>query len=226
MIPRRLHGSLTPILGSLYVVVSLPFGVYAQVVPNQPNDPVMPPTPGLLRETLTAKKLTPHEKFQYRVVEQFGIRGFLGTAISAGIGQGLDIPDAWGPHWDGYGKRYASGFGVGISRQVFALGLDDLLHQDPRYFPSSQAGFMPRLDNVLKQLLLAKDDDGHVRVASSRIISAFAAGFLANAWQPKGHGGIGDGLERGGLSLVGNAAFFFLQEFVPFTRNSAFRHHR
>lgn len=185
----------------------------------------MPPTPGLLRDTLTAKRLTPHEKFEYRVVEQFGIRGFLGTAISAGIAQGLDVPEAWQSHWGGYGKRYASGFGVGMSRQVFALGLDDILHEDPRYFPSSQPGFGPRLVNVLKQVLIAKKDDGYATVASSRIISAFGAGFLANSWQPKGNGSAADGAERGGLSLVGDAAFFFLQEFVPFTRNSAFRHH-
>jgi hypothetical protein len=217
---------LTAILRSFFLVLSVSLRVYAQVVPNQPDDPVMPPSPGLLERTLTAKKLTPDEKFQYRVVEQFGIRGFLGTAISAAIGQGLDVPDAWGPHWDGYGKRYASGFGVGISRQVFALGLDDLLHQDPRYFPSSQLAFKPRFENVFKQVLVAKQDNGHASVASSRILSAFGAGFLANAWQPKGHRSVEDGLERGALSLAGNAAFFFLQEFVPFTRNSAFRHHR
>jgi len=100
-----------------------------------------------------------------------------------------------------------------MSRQVFAFGLDDLLHQDPRYFPSSHVGFTPRLRNVLTQVVIAKKDDGHATLASSRIISAFAAGFLANTWQPKGKGGIGDGFERGGLSLVGDAAFFFLQEF-------------
>jgi len=217
---------LTAIPRSLFLVLSVSLQVYAQALASEAADPVMPPTPGLLQKTLTAKKLTLHEKFEYRVVQQFGIRGLLGTAISAGIGQGLDIPDAWGPHWDGYGKRYASGFGLGMSRQVFALGLDQVLHQDGRYFPSSQVGFKARFGNVLKQILLAKNDNGQVTVASSRIISSFASGFLANTWQPKGHGGIGNGLERGGLSLAGDTAFFFLQEFVPFTRNSVFRHHR
>jgi hypothetical protein len=184
----------------------------------------MPPKPGLLDNTLTARKLMSDEKFRYRVIEQFGIRGFLGTSISAGIGQGLDVPDAWGPHWDGYAKRYASGFAGGMSRQVFALGLDDLLHQDPRYFPSSQTAFGPRLRNVLKQVVVARNDNGDATIASSRIASAFGASFLTNAWQPKGNGGVGDGLERTGLSLAGDAAFFFVQEFVPFTRNSVFRH--
>jgi hypothetical protein len=206
--------------------VALCFASYAQVLPSRPSDPVIAPVPGLLENTLTAPKLTAHEKFHSRVLEQFGWRGLLGTAVSAGIGQGFDVPDAWGPHWDGYGKRYASGFALGTTRQVFAFGLDDLLHQDPRYFPSSQVGFKPRLRNVFKQVFLAKKDDGQATIASSRMISAFGAAFLANTWQPHGNGSAVDGLERGGLTLVGDAAFFFLQEFVPFTRKSAFRHHR
>jgi hypothetical protein len=213
---------LTAIPRSLFLVLFTSLRVYSQVVAR---NPVIPPTPGLLERTLTAETLTSHEKFKYRVVEQFGIRGFLGTAISAGIGEGLDIPDAWGPHWDGYAKRYASGFGLGISRQVFALGLDDILHQDPRYYPSSQLRSGPRLENVLKQVVITKNDNGQAAIASSRILSALGAGLLANAWQPEGHRSIADGLERGGLSLAGDAAFFFLQEFVPFTRNSVFRHH-
>jgi hypothetical protein len=119
------------------LVLALSFKSHAQVLPNRPSDPVISPVPGLLEDTLTAKKLTTEEKCDYRVIEQFGVRGFLGTAIGAGIAQGFDVPDRWGPHWDGLAKRYASGFAGGTSRQVFALGLDDLLHQDPRYFPSS-----------------------------------------------------------------------------------------
>jgi len=207
------------------MVLAFSVGTYAQVLPEQPNSPTIPPTPGVLEDTLTAKKLAPRQKFQLRVIQQFGIRGVLGSAISAGIGQGFAEPEAWGPHWDGYGKRYASAFGVGLSRQLFALGLDDVLHQDPRYFPSSRAGFRRRFGNVLKQVVIAKQDNGSAVFATSRIASAFGAGFLANSWQPKGNGGVADGFERGGLTLAGDAAFFFLQEFLPFTRNSVFRHH-
>lgn len=58
----------------------------------------MPPVAGLLENTLTAKQLTSDEKFHYRVVEQFGIRGLVGSAVTAGIAQGFDVPDAWGSH--------------------------------------------------------------------------------------------------------------------------------
>jgi hypothetical protein len=227
LIVRRLHWSLTPRnFRSLCLILSFSLGSYAQIVPSQPRDPVLPPTPGLLKDTLTATKLSPHQKFQNRVVQQFGLRGVLGTAISAGIGQGYNVPEEWGPHWDGYGKRYASGFGMGITRGAIALGLEGLLHQDPRYFPSSRAGFRNRLRNVFKQVVIAKEDSGHATVAYGRIGSAFGAAFVVNSWQPNGNGGIGDGFERAGLAIVGDAAFFCMQEFIPFTRNSVFRRHR
>lgn len=194
------------------------------MIPTRPSAPVIPPVPGLLRDTLTAKKLSPGEKLEYGVFQQFGIRGLVGSAVSAGIAQGFEVPEAWGPHWDGFGKRYASALAAGLSRQAFQLAMDDGLHQDPRYFPSSVKGFFPRIRNVLKQVVIAKKDDGHTTFATSRVASAFGSGLLANAWQPKGNGSFADGLERGGLTLGGDAAFFCLQEFFPFTRNSEFRH--
>lgn len=215
----------TEALWSAHLVFFLSVVASGQVLPENPKQPVIPPTPGLLADTLTAKKFSSHEKFEYRVVEQFGFRGVLGSVISAGIAQGLDIPDAWGTHWEGYGKRFASNFGAGTARQIFAFGLDDVLHQDPRYFPSSEHGFKLRMKNVLKQVVITKKDDGAAVFASSRVASAFGAGFLANSWQPKGNGSAADGVERGALTLVGDAAFYFIQEFAPFTRNSAFRHH-
>jgi hypothetical protein len=206
--------------------VALSLGLNGQVLPSSSTSPALPPTPGRLADTLTSGRLSSREKFNFRVIEQFGVRGILGTAVSAAIGQGFDTPDAWGTHWDGYGKRYASGFAVGVTRGVIELGLEDVLHQDPRYFPSSRVGFAPRLRNVFEQVIIAKDDNGRAVIASGRIGGALGAGFIANAWQPKGNGGAADGVERAGLSLVGDAAFFLLQEFVPFIRNSAFRHHR
>jgi hypothetical protein len=82
------------------------------------------------------------------------------------------------------------------------------------------------LKNVLKQILIAKKDDGSATFAYSRVISAFGAGQLTNSWQPKSNNSVGDGLERGALTLLGDAGFFALQEFVPFTRNTIFRRHR
>src|SRR4051812_28684042 len=98
--------------------MGLSLGLQAQVLPNNPSAPVLPPTPGILQDTLTARKLSPGRKFEYRVIQQFGIRGVLGSAVGAAIAQGFNTPEAWGSHWDGYGKRYASAFGLAMTRGV------------------------------------------------------------------------------------------------------------
>ena len=197
----------------------------AQKISQDSSQPTVPPQPGVLRNTLTAKQLTTGEKFGVRVVQQFGIRGFAGAALSSGISQWRNTPREWGQGADAYGTRYGSAFGVTLSRQVFAFGLESTLHEDPRYFPSSEKGFFPRLKNIVKQSLIAKSDDGNARFAYARVISAFSAGQLANSWQPRSNNSVGDGLERGALTLAGDAGFFFLQEFAPFTRNTPFRRH-
>jgi hypothetical protein len=81
------------------------------------------------------------------------------------------------------------------------------------------------LKNVLKQTILTKRDNGDARFAYSRVASAFAAGYLANSWQPTSTRGAADGAERGLFSMLGDAGYFALQEFIPFTRNSIFRRH-
>jgi hypothetical protein len=109
---------------------------------------------------------------------------------------------------------------------VFAFGLDSALHEDSRYFPSNETGFGQRLKNVMKQVLIAKRDDGTATFAYSRVISAFGAGQLVRTWQPPSNNDFGDGLERTALTLAGDFGYFAMQEFLPFTRNSVFRHHR
>lgn len=201
------------------------FSAVAQVVTQNPSEPPVPPQPGILENTLTAKQLSVREKFQIRVVETVGIRGILGSAVGAGFAQAFGTPQEWGGGMEGFGLRYGSSFGNAVSRQSFAFVLDSAFHEDSRYFPSSETGFGPRIKNVLKQVLVAKKDDGKATFAYSRVISAFGSGQLVSVWQPASNGSVGDGLERGALSLAGDFAYFAVQEFFPFTRNSVFRRH-
>jgi hypothetical protein len=54
--------------------------------------------------------------------------------------------------------------------------------------------------------------------------SAFAAGQIANLWEPKSTGTPGGGVTRGCIILGGDMAYNFLQEFVPFVRPRSLRH--
>lgn len=165
------------------------------------------------------------DKFQLRVIQQFGWPSLLGAAIGGAILQGTNTPKEWGQGWGAYGERYASTYGTSLTDAVITYGLEAALHEDPRYFPSSQKGFGPRFGSVLRQALIAKRDDGHSTFAYARVTGAFASGFITNAWMPSSNNSAGDALVRGGVNLAGDAAFFLVQEFIPFTRNSYFRHH-
>jgi hypothetical protein len=189
-----------------------------------PSTAVPRKQPGQLSTAAAVPPLTVGEKFQYRVVGSFGVRGLIGNLTGAAIGQATNTPGEWGQGWGAYGKRYASGLGGTLCRQVFAFTLESAFHEDPRYFPSTERSKRARVRNVLKSVVITHTDSGESEFAYARVISAFGAGQLVNTWQPASTGHVSDGLERGIIVLGVDAGFNLLQEFVPFTRPKSVRH--
>ncbi len=180
--------------------------------------------PGELPNTISAPPFTVADKFAYRVVQGFGARGFVGAAVGAAIGQALNSPHEWNQGTSGFARRYVSGFAGNFSRQTFAFTLETLFHEDPRYFPSEDKGKKQRAVNALKQIIRCKTDDGGDSIAYARLFSAFGAGQFVNVWQPDSTGSVADGIKRGFISLGADAAYNFMQEFLPFTRPISLRH--
>src|SRR6185437_16013759 len=103
--------------------------------------------PGQVGDTASAKPFTVADKFDYRVVQSFGLRGLAGGVLGAAIGQGLDSPEEWGQGFGGFGKRYASSVAGNLTRQSMEFAIESALHEDPRYFPSTEKGFKARIKN-------------------------------------------------------------------------------
>jgi hypothetical protein len=181
--------------------------------------------PDRVGPTLTADPFTVPEKFDYRVVQSFGLRGFVGAGFGAAIGQVRDVPSEWGEGVGGYATRYAAALGTNLTRQSMAFLLETALHEDPRYFPSEEKGFRRRLKNVLLQTVVTRTDSGKETFAWARMGSAFGAGEFVNIWQPRSTGTAGGGLTRGCIILGGDLAYNFFQEFVPFVRPRSLRRH-
>jgi hypothetical protein len=164
---------------------------------------------------MQAAPLSVGGKFQARTVQSLGFRGVLGAAIGAAIGQGTNTPGEWGQGAEAFGKRFASGFGGAVARQTITFALEAPMHEDPRYFPSTETTKKARIWNVVKQTFLCKKDSGDSSFAYARIIGAFGTGQLVNAWQPKSTSGVSDGIERAFISLGLDAASNLSQEFIP-----------
>jgi hypothetical protein len=203
----------------------------AQAVPGVlMQTPAKAPSPGQtatqqLPNTIAAPPLTVADKFDYRIVQTFGLRGFLGATIASGIAQGYDTPSEWGQDFPGFAQRYATAFAGNLSRQVFAFGIESALHEDPRYFPLEGGhSFQERTLNSLKQVIWTRTDNGGSSFAYGRIASAFGSGQMVNIWLPGSDNSFGDGLVRFGLTMSADAGYNLLQEFIPFTRPRSLRH--
>ena len=177
-----------------------------------------------LSKTVSAPSFTVRDKFDYRVVQSFGARGFVGALFGAAIGQAENGPHEWGQGVRGFAERYGSGFAGNLSRQTFAFVLESSFHEDPRYFPSEDRDKKYRLFNALKQVIICKNDSGRSEFAWGRVISDFGAGQFVNVWQPHSTSSVGHGVERSFIGLGSDAAYNLMQEFLTFTRPHSLRH--
>lgn len=204
----------------------------AQTSPPQPgqlakpdqNPPGQQPDVLRLPNTVKAPPFTVADKFSYRVVQSFGLRGLGGSLIGAAIGQARDAPHEWGQGVEGFATRYGSGVAGNLSRQTFAFVLESAFHEDPRYFPSEDKSNKQRMLNAVKQVFVCKTDKGTSSFAYGRVISQFASGQFTNLWQPASTGSVSDGFVRAFIGLGADAAYNFMQEFIPFTRPRSLRH--
>jgi hypothetical protein len=220
-------------LTTCIVATGQAFAATVDTPPTQPGQVATPPSqdelktqPGVINlpNTVSAPPFTIRDKFDYRVVQAFGLRGYLGAAVGATIGQASGTPYAWGGGVEGFAKRYGSGFAGNLSRQTFAFLIESATAEDPRYFPSQERTFKQRTLNAAKQVVATKTDSNHSSFAYGRVISAFGAGELTSVWQPGNNGGFGNGLKRGTYSLGADFAYNMMQELVPFTRPISLRH--
>jgi hypothetical protein len=143
--------------------------------------------------------------------------------ISAGFGTAINRPKAYGPHWEGFGKRYAMRL-TGVSTgNVIEASLGSLWGEDPRYFPSPRRGFGTRVKYVIKTTFVAPRSDGTLHPAYARYIGNVGNNFLSNTWRVQGENGPGSAALRCLLGVVGRMSGNALAEFWPDVRKRVWR---
>jgi hypothetical protein len=155
------------------------------------------------------------ERLRWFVKSTIGPQGLAAGVLSAGLGTARNKPDEYGPHWEGFGKRYGMRL-TGISTgKAMEAALGSLWKEDPRYFPATQKLFRRRLSNIVVMTFAARRADGRLAPAYARYVAVPGNNLLSNAWRPDSEAGIGDaGLRMlwGFLGRMGGNAFM---EFWP-----------
>ena len=161
----------------------------------------------------TVEPLDLNGKLRFHAERSFGTIAVGGSGLRAGFLQLTDSPSEWGQGASGYGKRVSSSMASNGIRGVLAFGLDSMLHQDPRYYPSLSTRFWQRAKHSLRGTVLTRTDAGRETVSTWRLGSAYGAAFVSNQWHPDRfhtvRHGVTGGSIRLGFDLVNNMAAEF-----------------
>jgi len=90
-----------------------------------------------------------------------------------------------------------------------------ILHEDPRYFTSTNRNFFARTLNAVRYAVIDRSDSGHPRPAVANLAGAFAGGFVGNAYLPDPYANASHGFSRSALALTGFVTSNLADEFRP-----------
>jgi hypothetical protein len=171
--------------------------------------------------------ITNRERVKWFVVSTAGPASLLGAGpVSAAWNTAFNTPEEYGPHWDGFGKRYGMRLtGVATSNAIEAT-LGAAWEEDPRYFRVPQRPFGNRVKYVMASTFMAPGRNGHWQPAYSRYAAIVGNNFLSNTWRERSESGKGDALVRCLTGFAGRMAGNAFTEFWPDIRRRIFRRER
>ena len=144
-----------------------------------------------------------------------GPKSLIGGVVSSGIGTAFDNPYEYGPHWDGFAKRYGMRLtGISTGNAIEAT-LGAAWSEDPRYFHTVHAGFGDRVKNIADLTFRAYHDDGERHPAYARWVAIFGNNFLSNTWRVQSEADWQHAMTRSAEGFGGRFVSNAFSEFFP-----------
>jgi len=185
-------------------------------------------TPPLITKTLVAKPVdfryvrpTSMMKFRNYVFDTVGPYPIFVSAGVAGVDQFNNTPPEWHRNSSGFGKRFASDFGISTITTSTRYVMAAALKEDTLYYRCNCTGFLPRISHAtLSTFTGRRGDDGHSVISLSSILSPYAgAAASVYGWYPDRYG-VKDAFRMGNYSLLGAVAGNVALEFFYIGPNS------
>lgn len=163
------------------------------------------------------------ERVDWVLLQSFGPQSWLTGALSAGVRTAADSPREYGPHWDGFGKRYGMRLAGIATSNTMEAGLGALWGEDPRYVRDGDLPFHRRVRHVVLLSLAARNRSGQLRPAYARYIAIPGSNFLSNTWRVRSEATTSEAWERTGYGFAGEVAHNAVIEFWPDVKRLVFR---
>jgi hypothetical protein len=161
--------------------------------------------------------LTAGQKFKVVTRSSFDPVEYFWYGALAGISQWENSEAPYGQGAEGYGKRYGTAFADGTIENYFTGAIfPSLLHQDPRFYQTSQGTSWHRAGYAVSRIFVTRTDAGTEQFNFSEIFgSAVSAGISTYSYHPRQERNIGNALTVWG-SLVGyDTLTIVVKEFWP-----------
>jgi hypothetical protein len=157
-------------------------------------------------------------KLRYFAVESFRPGIYPVAAFYDGLTM-ANPPKAYPPEWrqgfPGFARNYGDFMASWASVQGGKFVAASMLHEDPRYFTSTNKNFFARVFNTVRYVVIDRSDSGHPRLAVANVAGALAGGFVGNAYLPDPYANASHGFSRSGLALTGFITSNLADEFHP-----------
>jgi hypothetical protein len=166
--------------------------------------------------------LTREERVNWFVKSTIGPPSLAGGVISSAWGTAFNNPEEYGPHWDGFAKRYGLRLTGVAASNAMEVSLGSLTGEDPRYKRSGRGGMKSRIGQAAKMTVLAAQSDGSIAPAYARYGAIAGSNFLSNTWRPDSDSTVSRALLRTGLGFAGRFVGNIFEEFWPDAKSKFF----
>lgn len=163
----------------------------------------------------TYEPLTASERWRRFFIGALGPEAILRAGAGAGISQLNNTPKEWRQGSEAFGERFGSDLAEHVIRKTMESGAAAVLHEDNRYFRSTDTGFGQRLKHAVLSTFTARNDAGQEHFAYSRIGSAVGASFISRIWQPPSENKSGDAATNFGFTMGVDIGWNVFREFCP-----------
>jgi hypothetical protein len=159
--------------------------------------------------------LTASERWKNYLIGAFGPEALLRAAAGAGIRQWEGSPKEWGGGALAYGERVGNGYAEHIIRKTLESGAAAALHEDNRYFRSTDTGVWKRTRHAVTSVFVARNEAGQEHFAYTRFGSTLGAAFISRLWQPPSQDSSGNAMSSFGITIAADMGFNVVREFWP-----------
>ena len=166
-------------------------------------------------------RLTSEQKFNTFVEQSFSPAATFSSAISAGFR----------PAWNNsqFNETYASRMGHAIEDQTeqgffTKFLLPTLLHQDPRYHPSTSTTKIGRATYAISRIVIGRTDGGRPTLNTSELVGAVLAASVPTVYHDPHAPTVADTASRAASNLGTDVGMNMLREFWPDIRDAVRDH--